>query len=215
MRAISELGPESVAKVVESLGSLEPRPIRPATLIDAGKHAVPDRDSAVEILLSSALFLRGLMRRSAHSAEEFVTAIDSAIGQSTQETKIDSSRPSSTATAFQRLLDSSAVALVAKAIDLTYDCANLYRQGRILTDVRPLFDDQADAVQAAVVSFTLRLAFDSADGDHEFSVAMDLNDVRRLESECRRSAKKAEVLQALISDRLDISSAISGEGADA
>jgi hypothetical protein len=107
------------------------------------------------------------------------------------------------------------VSLAAKAIELSYDYANLLRRTRILTDIRPLYNDSADCIEAAVVSYTLRLRYDTADGEHELSIALDEADLRTLMAQCERAMTKAKTARDVLAGRCNISIAISGETSDA
>jgi hypothetical protein len=78
----------------------------------------------------------------------------------------------------------------AKAIELSYDCDNLLQRTRVMTDVRPLFEDGGHAIDGAVVAHTLRLSYDSAGTDHEISLSLDGTDLRRLIEDCERALQK-------------------------
>jgi hypothetical protein len=56
------------------------------------------------------------------------------------------------------LLSQPNLATIAQAVRLSFDYANVLTQARILTDIRPLFNDDADKVLGAVVSQTLRVS---------------------------------------------------------
>jgi hypothetical protein len=112
------------------------------------------------------------------------------------------------------LLQMPAVRLVATALDLSYEYQNLLQGARIVTDIRPVFNADADGIEGAVVSHTLRIRYDNTEGDHSLSIAMDINDIRELERQCKRALKKAETAQALMRERTNIPTIISGEGAD-
>ena len=110
----------------------------------------------------------------------------------------------------RRLLEHPRIWAIAKTLDLSYDYANLLQDARILTDVRPVFDRDATAIEAAVVSFTLRLRYDGLDGNHSLSIALNQEDVRALGAECERATKKAGVAADLMSRRASVRTIITG-----
>lgn len=87
------------------------------------------------------------------------------------------------------------IGLTAKAIELAYDCDNLLQRTRILTDVRPLFSEDAQSIDGAVVAHTLRLRYDSAGTDYELSVALDSSDLHKLIEDCQRALQKEQTAQ--------------------
>ena len=96
----------------------------------------------------------------------------------------------------------------AKALDLSYDYANLLQTTRIVTDIRPIFDNDVTKIDAAVVSFTLRLSYDNTEGNHGLSIAMNQADVKALREQCDRALKKSALARdtiALLPLRVTIS----------
>jgi len=109
-----------------------------------------------------------------------------------------------------RLLKCRPVRLAATAIELSYDYANLVRNVRILSDIRPLYDEEAEKIEGAVISHTMRLHYDSADGEHELSLAMDEKDISNLMEQCKRALKKSQTAKASV----HFPSIISGQPAE-
>jgi hypothetical protein len=94
------------------------------------------------------------------------------------------------------------VRITIKAIDLSYEFANLLQESRIITDIRPIFNEEADTIEGSVVTFTLRLNFLNAGQYESLSIAVDAADLEILESQCKRALQKAETaLNSLNSER--------------
>ncbi len=107
---------------------------------------------------------------------------------------------SAIADSLKSLLQCEKIHVAIKAQGLAYDYANLYRSAKIMTDIRPVFDASAEQIFGSIVSFTLRLDFDSRDGDHNLSVAMDQGDVKKLMEECERALRKAQTAKSYVLD---------------
>ncbi len=108
------------------------------------------------------------------------------------------------------LLSSKILRRAATAIDLTYEYTNLFRRARVLTDIRPIFSESGEEIDGAVISHTLHLVYDSLDGDHELSVALDFLDIKKLKEQCDRAIIKAETSQKVMRDSAGVSTVISG-----
>lgn len=118
-----------------------------------------------------------------------------------------------------KLFQADAVRTVSKATDLAYDHANLFQGVRIVTDIRPVFNDLDDdrlAIDGAVVSYTLRLHFDNREGDHSLSIALDEADILVLQDQCERALRKAKIAYERMSQpqNAGIPTVISGEDTD-
>ncbi len=84
------------------------------------------------------------------------------------------------------------VRMTLKALDVSYEYANLLQYSRIMTDVRPIFNEGGDQIEGAVVSFTLRMTFLNAGQPKSLSIAVDAADLKILLEQCQRALRKAE-----------------------
>lgn len=119
----------------------------------------------------------------------------------------------------RQLFQADAIRTVSKATDLAYDHANLFQGARIVTDIRPVFNDLDDdqlKMDGAVVSYTLRMHFDNRDGNHSLSIALDESDVLVLKDQCERALQKAKIAFSRMSQPqvIGIPTVISGEDID-
>lgn len=115
----------------------------------------------------------------------------------------------------KRMMETQSVSLAAKALDISYDFERVYISGRLLTSIRPIFDESRQDIRGATIVQTLRLESASPDGDQvSISVAMDMSDIRRLQEECERAIKKAEIAQARFEKDCGFDAIIPGEEDD-
>lgn len=96
------------------------------------------------------------------------------------------------------LLDTKIVDLLGRGLDLLAEHEHLLVSARILSDIRPLFDQEDPAdVDGSVIGHVLRLSF--ARGEpRTLDVALDLDDLRRLEIAIQRAVQKEEKLRAMV-----------------
>lgn len=179
---------EKLADLVIHLGSLTDPPLVPDRLLNEFKTQLDDEDA--ELLLSQVLSLSMLVRASESKSVDVMKALRNAIDTPEQQAEWDAFAGS-----FQSLIDSTPIRLVTKAMELSYDFANLLRKVRILTDLRPLYDEEGENVEGAVVTHTLRVAYSNENGRHELSLALDLQDVKNLHKQCSRAITKATTIR--------------------
>lgn len=99
------------------------------------------------------------------------------------------------------MLDANPVRTTVKALDVAYEYANLLQSSRIMTDVRPVFNEDGDAIEGAVVAFTLRMNLLNAGHSQSLSIALDALDLRLLLEQCERALQKAETARNHFSSR--------------
>lgn len=114
--------------------------------------------------------------------------------------------------AIRALLTTESLALAAKALDIAYDFERVYVAGRIITSLRPVFDEPRQEIRGATVVQTLRLEFISSDGHQEsVSIALDTDDIRRLQESCKQATRKGAKSQAWILDNSGKEAVLPGE----
>jgi len=100
---------------------------------------------------------------------------------------------------FKRLLNITTLNTLSKAIKLQRDGERLYCDAKILSDIRPVFgDDASQGPISAVITHTLKLGYHDG-GDHkEFFIVLDTQDLLDLGEVIERAHQKAETLEALL-----------------
>lgn len=110
-----------------------------------------------------------------------------------------------------KLISDKSVRATSKALDLAYDYTNLYQFANIITDIRPVFDEQKVNIIGAVVSQTLRLRYQADRESKNMSLAMDNEDVAALRDACEDALKKAESTRQFMKKEDRLSVFIAGE----
>lgn len=88
--------------------------------------------------------------------------------------------------------------LTAKALDLSTDAQHLFYTAKILTDVRPVFNEEGTAIEAAVIIHNLALHYGDSQDHKDFYITLDSNDVEMLRDVLDRADEKAAALQSLL-----------------
>jgi len=187
----------------ELLGSIEvmqSQPLSPQQFEACVEAVVTDSD-LVSALVRQLLSLSGLRRNLGISSSEVIDGLDFGIRNDSPEwekAKVESW--GKVKVLFEQMLANKKVEVLAKAVELSYDYANLLRNAHVVTDIRPVFYTDANSIAGAVISYTLRLAYDSADGQNSLSVALDSKDLQHLITQCERAMTKGVTAKKLMVD---------------
>jgi hypothetical protein len=96
---------------------------------------------------------------------------------------------------FARLLSAKSIVLAAKATDLSFDVERFCVGARIITDIRPVFDEQRSSIVGSTIRQTLRLEYMSIDGTvTSVSIGLDANDISRIRRACEEAMRKVSVV---------------------
>jgi len=88
--------------------------------------------------------------------------------------------------------------ITMKALGVLVDQDHAFYHARILTDIRPVFNDKGDSVDAAVVVHNLRIHYGENSDHKDFYVALDASDIQSLREVLDRADAKAKCLQGLL-----------------
>jgi hypothetical protein len=196
--SLLSLSEEDFERLLAALGT-EPPVLEADEVTERVSTELPelaDADALVELL-----FVLHLIRQSRDlSVEEFGPVLREAGGMPDDE--------SARERLAERILQALAVPtlkLTAKAVDLVVSNERTLRSARIVTELRPVFeDDPAVEPRAGVLVHRLELSYMGPDGEWgAFHVAMDDEDVTHLLRTAARAQAKAETMTAL-ADRIGI-----------
>jgi hypothetical protein len=195
LETIRELGPEGLMRVIHAFRGSSSPPLTAKALEDLLTEALPESPGAAQAVYRQLLTLYNLRRQRNLETEAMVDAVTSALQQDAGWSDSQIDQWSQLQPQLRELLGLEQVLTAAKASDLAYEYAYLFQSVRIVTDIRPVFDQTDSAIRAAVISYVLRLYYDSQDGDHSISVAMDSHDVESLLKSCQRALAKARTAE--------------------
>lgn len=88
--------------------------------------------------------------------------------------------------------------ITMKAMGVLIDQDHTFYHARIMTDIRPVFNDKGDSVDAAVIVHNLRIHYGENSDHKDFYVALDTSDIQSLRGVLDRADAKAKCLQGLL-----------------
>jgi hypothetical protein len=209
LKRLVEVGPDRLSSVHAKVAGLAKLTLRPRELLDEVGEILGQADA--EPLVRQLLSIQGIVRQSGLPVQEVISGVRAAIEEQSLDNAFNVCEWLKIERILSSLVELKCVRLAATALELAYDYANLLKRTKILTDIRPLYNESGDAIEAAVVSYTLRLKYDSADGDHELSIALDEADIKSLMRQCERAVKKAATARNLMVEMCNLSVSIPGE----
>ena len=127
------------------------------------------------------------------STEEFLEGLASSLDAKTSDKwgKEDRQQWEERSQVLTLLLSpNSSVFLSAKASDLLLDQQLVFCTSRVITDIRPVLDDQAESFQGFLPFHSLVIKYNENDETKEVRITMDLNDLKQLRSQLDRAEKK-------------------------
>lgn len=187
-----EIGGETLSRLADSLHS-EGLLLREEQIEQViGRVVGEQRKESLCRLLSG---LSASLVNSPYSAADLLAGITSALKKRFPDDTSLSTWPSCVP-AMRDLLQSESIMLAAKALDVTNDAERLMRTSRIITSVRPVFNDTRDEIVASGIAHSLTIEFMDA-GNHlrSCSFTLNLRDMHRLGEQCAKAAQKAEVIR--------------------
>jgi hypothetical protein len=88
-----------------------------------------------------------------------------------------------------------AIAIGSKAAELLLEQQLVFCRARTLTDVRPVFDQEAKSLQGFVPFHTLAVEYYESGKPCEIHIALDLNDISELRGQLERAEQKEILLR--------------------
>jgi hypothetical protein len=84
--------------------------------------------------------------------------------------------------------------LVQKTTRLRYEHQNILHRVKILTDVRPVFDETAREIQLMSIGYVLEVEYYDGTNRRQAFYALDVEDVATLKADCERAQTKTATL---------------------
>lgn len=209
LKIIAEIGPERMAEVTRSLQQ------RTGVLLRAAELRVVLLERQLEGRQARAIVRQVIALRTLRRQRRIeILAITQAVTEALRSARWDERelaawervRPS-----LDELLSLEAIGIVTKALHLSFDYTNWLEDFRILTDVRPVYDDLHSKMVGAIISQVLRVDFQSSDGSHTLSIALSEEDVNVIQTAAEEALKKAREAKRLLSEKLQLKAFIAGE----
>jgi len=112
----------------------------------------------------------------------------------------------------ESMTDEHPLVISGKAAMLGHAHQRIFLEARIITDVRPVFNSNADRVLESLIIHTLLINYyDGAEETRRIEFALDANDVANLRRLCDRAEGKSTVLKAALKDLPWVTTELGGD----
>jgi hypothetical protein len=192
LAVLRDLGGDILGKIISTLSDLTSA-TKPSEIEEAIKSHLPDEKAdKLTALMRMMMSLYALRRQRDMNVEELIEGLNYAIDSSSKWEEGEIEKWRNLDPQIRNFFSLTTVMSVVKVLDLSYDYSNLLQNTKILTDVRPVFNDEATCINGSVVSFTLRLYYNTLSESKTLSIALDKEDIIRLRKQCERALVKAD-----------------------
>lgn len=154
--------------------------------------------------LASAVYSLGQLLQVAEGSEaELANNIAEGLLQTPEFREAD--RAALSARLLPLLQNGGALKHTFRAFGLMASNERLYREGRVITDIRLLFNDNLTIVpRQAMIVHQLRIEWQHNDEEEAFFITMDRSDLAALKSQLERALEKEQQIQASYADTLPL-----------
>jgi len=97
------------------------------------------------------------------------------------------------------ILDSkNSIAYSAKSAELVLDQQFLFCESRMITDIRPVFDQEAKDIECLIPFHILSISYHDDSGYHQIRFAMDINDILQLRKQLDGAEQKEKQIREIM-----------------
>ena len=198
IRSLSQLSAEDFKTLLKALEQAKPAAAPHLFWKHVAKLAPTITPSTIEIIVNELFAMHLALEGVPISTEQFAKNLSDDVF-SEQKLPIDEADRDILKDRLTKLFELKAsLGLTAKALDILTDAQHLFYTAKILTDIRPVFNEEGKVIEAAVIVHNLLIHYGDA-GDHKnFFVHMDTDDIKQLRAVLDRADQKAKALQALL-----------------
>jgi hypothetical protein len=195
MTRIKNLGRERLQNLAARLAGATDV-VSPADLRAKLNDVPPD---TAESLLRQTLSLWRLSQQQGVTPNEVLDAITASLkSPHSSWTESDHKQWPEIAEILANILKLESLHVVAKTLDLESEQPFIFKSARVITDMRPIFDDARKVIRGSLILQTLRLEYVSSDGEHDLYIGLDDADLRTIIQECTTAIDKGTATRQLI-----------------
>lgn len=200
IRDLVEMTPQDFDAFMAGLTSAAPSVSTHALSRQISRSTAPRLSRAlVSALVSEIMTLEYLKQESEMQPDEFASGVAaSALEAASDEFIFTSDDAKILAERLSRIFTSDHVLeLTTKANAVMTDYDNLFIHAKILTDARPIFNDDATKIEGIGITHALRIHFLHNQEHMDFFATLDSIDLKKLKVIVDRAEKKSQALQSM------------------
>ena len=215
---VRDLDESTLLKIKNDVLAIKPHPAQIEKLYNVIENININREDG-ELILNHVLSLCDFQERNNMTVESLLEFLNNGIISHQEKdgwTDAEMERWNKKLPLFKDLIGAPQVLTVVKSSKLSYDYDKIYKNGKIITDIRPIFNKDCSEIVSSLISFTLNIIYFSDECNSEectkkITLTLDSEDVKNLLSSCDKALKKARVASAFMGGKDNVSSIICGE----
>ena len=146
--------------------------------------------------------LHFMYAQSGQKLEAFLLEIENAITRTVSGKEFEDQKRRALAQSLRVLLGVRSLQIGYKSALLQFDHERVFSAARIISDIRPAFDESIELPLASVMVYhTLKIEYWRDGEEEKFYVALDSKDLQLMLDQLERAKKKAERLETEIKDK--------------
>lgn len=208
-KRISATDPELLAGIAKELKQLTDPLIRPNDLKKIFRAKMPLE--IADITFKHVLAFSSFRRDKNIPTDELITSITTVLQEDKKWSIDEQENWKKVSPLFAELISSGPICAATKILDLAFDYANTLSKARILTDIRPVFDDTRAKIIGSIISQSLHLYYSSKDAEHSICINLDESDIKFLKEACDTALRKAAEAKRVMTEQCKLTTYISGE----
>lgn len=198
-----KLGEKRIQSIIREIHSSAISLLEPEDLQDAIQRVIQDLNEDSRIITNQLMYLYNIKRASGIDAKELLNALESSIKNAENPWEISKiNELKKLEPTLVDLFSISKISYIVKAISLSFDYTNLAQSIKILTDIRPVYNEDAKEIVGEVITHTLRLYYQGMEGQKSISITLDTEDIKMLGKSCKRALTKERTAQLFMKDKL-------------
>jgi hypothetical protein len=156
--------------------------------------------SLAQAIIEELLGMLGAVQDSGRTSDEFAKEVaDAALEASSPQFPFNAEKRDILVRRLEDLFGTNGLQITAKVRDVLSDADKVFQGARVLTDLRPVFDQEANEIRSAVVIHNLRIRYFENGDLRDFYVSLEASDVELLLDALRRALKKGALIESSVS----------------
>lgn len=148
-----------------------------------------------EALLSQTIGLATFSRDSGYNIKETISALEMGVDRHQKWLEENSNLWKKCLERIKNIIEHNSLIVATKSIDLYNSYENILRSFSLITDIRPIFDDEREEMIASSVSTSLLIEYTKNFKLKKECFTLDYQDLQKLEKEVAKALKKAKVVK--------------------
>ncbi len=215
LAALRDLGSENLKKAIDKFKNHKLKTFFPKTIEEEFKKLFADVGYDAKIIVRQLFHLYKLRRQSELEPKAIFEGLLNGISEAEGSLKWEKEEIDNWKRLKPQIIELLSLPLLEvafKATELTTEYDNILQNTVVLTDIRPIYNETATEIEGTLVTFTLRLQyFDKNRGSEVISLALDIDDVKKMIKSGQRAIEKAKTAKEFLIDNGEKPVIIMGE----